>query len=420
MVARITVPLSVSRALNYNEQKTEKGQAECIYAHNFLKEHNKLSFHDKLRHFEYINALNKRATTNTLHVSLNFDPSEKIGTETLSEIASFYMQKIGFGDQPYLVYRHNDAGHPHIHIVATAIKMDGTRISMHNLGRNESTKARKEIEERYQLVKAEKQEGLKNDLVKPVDVQKITYGKSITKRSITNVLDAVIPHYKYASLPELNAILKLYNVVADRGAEGGLIHKTGGLVFRVLDKEGNKIGVPIKASSIYSKPTLKNLQQKFEQNVIDKEQHKKFLKTSIDWIMLKSPRTLDDFYNALRKEKISLVVRQNEDGIVYGLTYVDHKTKCVFNGSEIGKDYSAKAILEKIGHSSKEQIKNLSVPEQNIIKSKKQRATLKEDHREVQKVGGNLIDELMRANADPNYIPREFKKKKRKKRKPNT
>jgi hypothetical protein len=31
------------------------------------------------------------------------------------------------------------------------------------------------------------------------------------------------------------------------------------------------------------------------------------------------------------------------------LTYIDHNTKCVFNGSEIGKAYSAKAILEICG-----------------------------------------------------------------------
>ncbi len=56
------------------------------------------------------------------------------------------MSKIGFGDQPYLVYQHFDARHPHIHIVTTNIKSDGSRIKTHNIGRNQSERARREIE----------------------------------------------------------------------------------------------------------------------------------------------------------------------------------------------------------------------------------------------------------------------------------
>ena len=65
--------------------------------------------------------------------------------------------------------------------------------------------------------------------------------------------------------------------------------------------------------------------------------------------MIKPPKNLQAFKQALEKEKISLIVRQNENGIDLWLTYIDHHTKCVFNGSDIGKDYSAKAILEKCG-----------------------------------------------------------------------
>ncbi len=142
-----------------------------------------------------------------MHISLNFALHEKLEKDKLAEIASIYMQKIGFGDQPYLVYQHLDAGHPHIHIVTTNIQQDGKRISLHNLGRNESTKARKEIELAFKLVRAENQ-NKQADEIKPVNVQRVAYGKSPTKRGIINVLDAVLPNYKYASLAELNAILQ--------------------------------------------------------------------------------------------------------------------------------------------------------------------------------------------------------------------
>jgi hypothetical protein len=143
MVAKITIPNSIKRALNYNEQKMKEGVAECIYAHSFLKEAEQLNFYEKLNRFEKLIALNRRASTNTVHISLNFGLNEKIEKGKLIEIAFDYMEKIGFAEQPYLVYQHLDAGHPHIHIVTTNIQNDGGRISLHNLGRNDSTKARK-------------------------------------------------------------------------------------------------------------------------------------------------------------------------------------------------------------------------------------------------------------------------------------
>src|SRR4030095_9189957 len=141
------------------------------------------------------------------------------------------------------------------------------------------------------LAKAEDQKK-QSDEIKPLNAQRVNYGKSPTKRGVVNVLDAVLPKYKYASLAELNVILRLYNLGADRGKEEGIIFRKRGLVYRVLDERGNKIGVPIKASSIYSKPTLSFLETKFKENELLKQEHKKSLKTSIDWIMVKPPKSL--------------------------------------------------------------------------------------------------------------------------------
>ncbi len=415
MVAKITIPGSIKRALNYNEQKMKEGKAECIYAHNFLKEAYQLNFYEKLRRFEELISLNKRATTNTVHISLNFGLNEKIEKEKLIEIASVYMQKIGFGDQPYLVYQHLDAGHPHIHIVTTNIQNNGKRISIHNLGKNESSKARKEIEITFKLVKAEDQKKQKSEEIKPLSVQRINYGKSPTKRGIVNVLDSVLPKYKYSSLAELNAVLKLYNLVADRGKEQGIVFRKRGLVYRILDEKGNKIGVPIKASSIYNKPTLDYLEKKFKENEQGKQEFKKNLKTSVDWIMVKPPKSLQAFKQSLEKERINLLIRQNDKGIIYGLTYIDHNTKCVFNGSEIGKDYSAKAILEKLGITQ-----SLSSEKKNESRQLNKTESISSDHtiaKEQKQELSDLLDVVITPTDQYNYLPYELRKKKRKKRK---
>ncbi|HEU5364000.1 MAG TPA: relaxase/mobilization nuclease domain-containing protein [Hanamia sp.] len=412
MVAKITVPKSIIRALNYNEQKIKERRAECIYANGFLTGLHQLNFHDKLHRFENLIALNKRATTNTIHISLNFSPGEKLDTEKLCEIGAVYMNKIGFGEQPFLIYQHHDAGHPHIHIVSTNIQANGKRISLHNLGKIQSENARKEIELIYHLIKAEKQTKYLSEQIHAV--RKINYGKSETKRGITNVLDAVLPVYKYSSLAELNAVLKLYNVIADRGREDGIIFKKQGLVYRVLDELGNKIGVPIKASSLYNRPTLAFLQKRFSENEILKRECKKNLKTSIDWIMVKPPKNLEAFKDAMQKEKISLVIRQNDAGIIYGLTYIDHRTQSVFNGSDIGKEYSAKAILEKC---IKAQTFNIKKTKQEIkLHSKEIIADDKLKSKEQQQGLSRLVDELIKPAQLHNYLPFQLRKKKRKRK----
>lgn len=182
----------------------------------------------------------------------------------------------------------------------------------------------------------------------------------------------------------------------------------------VLDEKGNKIGVPIKASSVYSKPTLSFLEKKFKENELLKQQYRRSMKTSIDWIMIKPPGSLLAFKNALAKEKIQLVIRENDMGIIYGLTYVDHKTKCVFNGSEIGKEYSAKSILVKCGiYQSIDERKETI--QSNISKEEKPELSAGKNlpQEQKQEIPG-VLEELMKPIEQFNYTPFEFRKRKNK------
>ncbi len=165
---------SIGAALNYNEKKVQQGNAACLHATNYLRDAKDMNFYQKLNGFERLNILNERATTKTLHLSLNFGPSEKLNNNKLIEIASLYMDKIGFGEQPFIIYKHEDAGHPHVHIVSTTIKEDGSRINTHNIGRNQSEVARKEIEQLFGLVKAEGQEKVQSVICRSTSVFKIT------------------------------------------------------------------------------------------------------------------------------------------------------------------------------------------------------------------------------------------------------
>jgi hypothetical protein len=426
MVARISTGKCITRMVNYNEKKLQQGKAELIDAVHFGKKVEALSFRNKVYWFEMLQQRNQNVKTNAVHISLNFDTSEKLEKEKLQQIASAYMEKLGFGEQPYLVYEHHDAGHPHIHIVTTNVMDNGKRINLHNIGRNQSEKARKEIELEFKLVRAESKKQQQKQTypleleqkreLQPVSAQRVKYGEVETKKAIANVLNTVIDSYKYTSLHELNAVLKLYNVVADRGKEDSRIYQKRGLVYRVLDDNGNKIGAPIKASAFYNKPILNNIEKKFEVNEVKRQEHRQRVRVAIDFVLVKRKQSVSELISALQKEQISTVIRQNKEGFVYGITYVDHKTKCVFNGSDLGKQYSAKGIMERCGQDLNLQ-PNQSL-NQSLQSNLDQHQTLDQEQRikhANEKTPGleNVLYDLLKPEQQPDYVPYQFKKKRK-------
>lgn len=404
MVARITIPNSLIATLNYNEKKVQKKNAVCIAAPNFLLDHSKMNFYQKLETFEQRNSLNARAETKTIHISLNFDPSEKLPDQRLTQIASAYMEKMGFGEQPYLVYRHDDAGHPHIHIVSTLIREDRTRIPTHYIGKLLSEPARKAVEERFGLVKAEQQKQVRRQ-IKPIDISSTAYGKVETKQSISEVLRHVVPNYNYTSLPELNAALRQFNVIADPGEAGGFIHQHGGLLYTLVDTEGRKIGVPIKASRFSGKYTLKHLQERFAINQPLRGPFKKIFRAKIDEAFASHPHSLAELIEALHNQKVYTLLRRGEQGNIYGISFVDNENRCVMNGSEVGKTYSIAALQKRLA----------TVTTDSSAASSLNNETA--EHQPLQHIPATeILELLLQVQQQNEQTPYPFRMKKRKKK----
>ena len=132
MVAVMAFP-GMRKAFHYNENKVQTGAAILLAAHLYQKDPDQLSVRERFQRLDRLAKLRPDVQRNCVHISLNFDPSEQLSKETLLEIAGEYMQKIGFGAQPFLVYEHFDAAHQHLHILTTCIKSDGGRIALHNI-----------------------------------------------------------------------------------------------------------------------------------------------------------------------------------------------------------------------------------------------------------------------------------------------
>lgn len=388
--------------LSYNENKVTSGNATCIAAENFGKAPNELTFHEKLNRFNNLLRWNQKVTTNTVHISLNFDPSEKLSRETLEQISTSYMNKIGFEHQPYLVYQHFDAAHPHLHIISTNVRSNAKAINLHNLGRLVSEPARKSIEKEFQLVQASS----KTKKLSPGEPVASTYGKAETKRTIANVVGFVVTSYRYTSLPELNAALKQFNIIAHRGHEESIMFKKGGLVYSFIDQEGKPKGVSIKASSLHFKPTLKFIEKQFRLNEVLRQTSRQSVAQRISHALSGKP-TLIEFQKRLHREMIYPVLRYAKDNRVFGITFVDKKNKVVFNGSDLFKQFGAKHIMDQLdlaptSHKHDERKLSKHEPENSLLSID----------------AGSLLAPLITlAEAEEIYLPATptaFKKKKRK------
>lgn len=413
MVAKIITGKSIIGALNYNEHKVQKGKAELLLASLYPKAEEQLNFYEKLARLENLASLNQATKTNCLHISLNFDPSENLDKEQLKQIAETYMQRIGFGEQPFLVYQHHDAGHSHVHIVSTNIQKNGNRIVLHNIGKTLSEPARKEIEKEFNLIPAESKSQRQLKSLKPILLEKAVYGKSETKRAITNIVGQVVRSYKFTSLSELNAVLRQFNVMADQGKDGTKMRQHGGLHYSIINNNGNPIGVPIKASAIYERPTLKNIEARFEQNEKARKEFKEGTKEIISDVRcsLKGAGK-EQFMQTLKQKGINAVFHQNASGFVYGLTYIDNVKRCVFKGSDLGKEFSAKAITEHLGEKQ--------ATSQSMIYSEKpthepKAGIQKEKEEDIIQYGENPT-----GHNQASYLPYELSKDKKKKKKRRT
>lgn len=339
---------SIRQILQYNEQKVSRGEAHLILASGFAADIDHLDFNRKLKRFQYLTELRPGVRYRALHISLNFDVSETLEDRKMQKIANRYMELLDYGDQPFLVYRHTDVAHPHMHITTVTIRPDGKPITVYKTIKYWWRDIRQVIEREFDLLDAETKKKYVLPSPKLEEIEPVSYGQISTKRAISQVVHAVLNHYRFTSLSEFNAALQPYNVLADRGPENSLMYKNRGLLYFVLDEAGNRKGKPLKASSFYYKPTLMHIESKFKQNQTLRDPFRQDLKNRLDDILLPYQTQREDtFRKALSKSGIYVSFSGNKQEVMY----VDKLHHTVFSGSALGKAYTKKGLGKRIGQS---------------------------------------------------------------------
>lgn len=415
MVADIHIGNNLYGALAYNQEKIDAGLGKILEANRiFVPADGQFSVGDCIRDFERAMPPQVTTTRGIIHISLNPHPEDKITDDQLADIGREYMERFGFGGQPYLIFKHEDIDRQHLHIVSTRVRSDDTLISDKN-NYEKSKKITDSLEKKYGLHPKDKKQGETWQL-SPVDAS-----RSDLKKQVANAIKPLASMYKFQSLGELRALLSLYNIGVEKVEGGNQGHKYTGLVYSALDTEGNRVGKPLKSSLFgksYGIEALEQTMKKSGQEIKAGKQvakKKLFMSESLD-----GSRTGSEFRADLQGKGIDLVLRYGNGGRLFGVTFIDHNSRTVLNGSALGKEFSANALGTRFADFAMEENLQpiLSIPQKEALRpllEDKQSTTAKGYSGDDSPVGSlfSMLTPEPDKHDGNEPIPKKCKKKKR-------
>ena len=336
MIAKISATENLGGALGYNFKKVEKGEASILLAAELYQSNDgNYTMEDVLADMQALIPKKCRTKKTVFHCSLNPHPDEKLSDETLMQIAKEYMEALGYGKQPYIVFKHNDIAREHIHIVSLRVDGEGKKIN-DRFEKRRSKKITDASERKYNLIPSSK---VSEKAV--TETPKVDTTKGNIKEQVASVVRTVLKRYKFCSLGELNAILSAYNLTVEEVKTEFRGKKYDGLVYVPTDDKGYKISTPINASDIgrgVSYTAVQNKMQKSKQAI---KPLISIIRYRVLQTMRTSPKTEEELRQRLEEQSLRVVIRKNEGGRIYGITFIDDKEGIALNGSRLGKGYTA-------------------------------------------------------------------------------
>lgn len=335
MVAKISIGSSLYGALAYNGEKINEARGRILGSNKVVippDGHARIA--QMVEDFKSFMPKMGRTKKPVLHISLNPHPEDRLTDQDFEILAREYLDTLGFGDQPFVIYKHEDIDRHHIHIVTVNVNEQGKRLNQAFLFRR-SKAITNDLEQKYNLHKAQREKVSPDTPIKKLD------SSGDIKRQVQNTVKLVSMRYKFQTLGEYNAILSLYNIrcePTDGRVNGREYH---GLVYFAMNDNGDTVSTPFKASRLGKFASRAAVEGHFERSKESVEIRP--TKRIVASVMAQSSGQ-DDFITRLKDNGIDLVLRYNEDGRIYGVTFVDHNTHTVLNGSRLGKEFSANAF----------------------------------------------------------------------------
>ncbi len=343
MVAKINRGKSLLGAIKYNLEKVDQGNGSILSTSKIIESGDGSYNIDQFsRSFQPYLMANRKTEKPILHISLNPDPKDKVSADTLRELAQDYMRQMGYSNQPFAVFKHTDIDRTHIHIVSVCVNEQGKKIS-DTFEKRRSMDACRKLEQQYNLINATQlRKNEDNTIFRPVD-----YSKGDVKSQIAAVIRYLPKYYKYQSFGAYNALLAGFNITAEeiKGEYNGKPKQ--GMVYFAIYENGEKVSNPFKASLFGKSAGYALLQSHYRQSVEILKTHtvRGTLKNTIEQA-IRDTSNEKEFKKLLTTQGIDIFIRRNAEGRLYGITFIDHKTKTVWNGSQLAKELSANIFNE--------------------------------------------------------------------------
>lgn len=387
MVAKIAIGRSLYGMLAYNMQKVEKREAKVLDVNKIgYPLSGEFQLNECYRDFEYSLPKEYRCNSPFIHISLNPHPDDKLTDEQLTAISREYMDRLGYGEQPYIIFKHDDMAREHIHIVSLRVNAEGRKIN-DSFEHRRSKEITNDIEQKYGLLPADKCKRVSPDEVHKADMQ-----QGDVKKQLASVVRPLLKSYRLQSIGEWNALLSLYNVTTEtvKGEHRGQPYT--GLIYFITDDNGEKLSVPVKSSRIGRGVAYAGLNNKFLKDKEILKQKTIHTGESIAGVMRQHPDK-EQFFIKLKEMGIDAVFRVNDEGRIYGATFIDHTEKAVFNGSRLGKNYSANVFQEYFNGTGANPFATEEIPGLKITEPLVNEETLIETEEIfMEQIGEGLID----------------------------
>ena len=337
MIAKISFSNSLAATLGYNFKKVEKHEASVLLVQGLFQDRNgRYSRAQVLA--DMLRTIPERCRTKktVFHCSLNPHPDEKLSDEALSRIAAEYMESLGYGAQPYIVFRHNDIPRAHIHIVSLRVDGDGRKID-DRFERRRSKRITDALEAKFGLLPSGHSQKKEDVSVKPSAVE---IGAGDIKRQVAAAVEHVLGQYAFQSVGEMNLLLARFRVTAEEVKTERKGRPFDGIVYAATDADGHKICTPIKASEIGRQVSYAALRRHFEQSKSVVRERSVVIRRAIADVMQTSPDRAA-FVDRMRGRGIETVTRINAAGRLYGITFIDDANGIAVNGSRLEKGFAA-------------------------------------------------------------------------------
>lgn len=338
MVVKINAPVAhCSISVKYNESKVEAGEASVLFTMNIPDPSNPMAT------FEEYERGSLRCEKMSFHASIDPSVDDRMSDRDIEEFAKKLMEKLGYGDQPYIVYRHSDIDRVHYHIVSVRVDKEGRKINDSN-ERKRCHQILKDLaaEFGYKVGKGQK----KDSRAEEFGVYKGFTPKAGNYSSQIEMLVSHAMRYHFTTEPQFRMLMNTLNVDFDYKKRGGKEY----LVFYGLDAKSERRctgGISEKKLAVPSVEEIRKHTQDCKGEALKKEKGRV---GSIVRSLLPHSSSEEHFRRMLEKTGISVHFSKTEDGRIFGATFIDHTAKCCFKASELHKITAAMFEEQRLAH----------------------------------------------------------------------